>query len=91
VPKAKAVHPKPKPPKPPPDPRKGGRPRHNPETVRDRKLTISLSVEEAEVLAGVAAASGMAFSAWIRHLCFDVARVAPRPHPENALISGGNG
>ena len=95
--------PKPKPKNPPksrkakpaPDPRKGGRPRHNPETVRDTGATISLSREEAAALSGAAAAAGMPFSQWVRYVLFDVAKVAPRPHAERATLSGsaigGNG
>ncbi len=93
---APAPAPKPKPkhvgkgrnPKPTPDPRKGGRPRHNPETVRDTGATISLSREEAAVLAAAAASAGMPFSAWCRYILFDVAKVAARPHAERASLTG---
>jgi outer membrane biosynthesis protein TonB len=74
--------------KPMPDPRKGGRPRHNPETVRDTGATISLSREEAAALSAAAAAAGMPFSQWVRYVLFDVAKVAPRPHAERAVLSG---
>lgn len=75
-------------PKPPPDPRKGGRPRHNAGTTRDVKATISLSQEEADIMAAAAAKDGLAFSAWIRRIIFDVARVVPRPHAERAGLEG---
>lgn len=74
--------------KPTPDPRKGGRPRHNPETVRDTGATISLSREEAAVLSAAAAAAGMPFSQWCRYILFDVAKVAARPHAERATLTG---
>ena len=73
---------------PPPDRSKGGRPRHNPETVRSVKITLSVSPEEAAVLSAAAAASGMAFSTWFRHVCFDVAHAAVRPHLERATLGG---
>ena len=76
--------------KPLPDPRKGGRKRHNAETTRNVKTTISLSQEEVDVLAAAAAKSGMAFSAWVRHVIFDVARIAPRPHAERGLLEGSD-
>jgi hypothetical protein len=75
---------------PPPDPRKGGRKRHNPQTTRSVKVTISLSQEEADVMAAAAAKSGMAFSAWARHIIFDVARTVQRPHAERGLLEGSD-
>ena len=54
------------------------------------KTTISLSQEEVDVLAAAAAKSGMAFSAWVRHVIFDVARIVPRPHAERGLLEGSD-
>jgi hypothetical protein len=63
--------------------------------VRDTGATISLSREEAAVLAAAAAAAGMPFSQWCRYILFDVAKVAARPHAERAVLTGsaiaGNG
>lgn len=76
--------------KPMPDPRKGGRKRHNAGTTRSVKATISLSQEEADVMAAAAAKAGMAFSAWVRHAVFDVARIVNRPHAERGLLEGSD-
>lgn len=74
--------------KPLPDPRKGGRPRHNVGTTRDVKATISLSQDEADVMSAAAAREGLAFSAWVRRIIFDVARVVQRPHAERGGLEG---
>ena len=88
-PAAKKAKPKAREPKPLPDPRLGGRPRNVPTTVRDCKVTISLSQEEVDAMAALAARMGLSFSAWVRYVVFDVAQVVPRPHAERALVEGG--
>lgn len=84
----KVKQPRPTGQKPKPDPKKGGRPRHVATTVRDIKTSISLSREEASLLAALARDSGYGFSEWIRRVLFDVAKVAARPHPEKGIASG---
>jgi len=88
-PPPKKAKPKTRGPKPLPDPRLGGRPRHVPGTVRDCKVTISLSQEEVDAMAAAAARLGLSFSAWLRYVVFDVSQVVPRPHAERALVEGG--
>lgn len=86
---SKKAKPKTRGPKPLPDPRLGGRPRHVPGTVRDCKVTISLSQEEVDAMNAAVARTGLSFSAWLRYVVFDVAQAAPRPHAERAPVEGG--
>jgi hypothetical protein len=89
-PLAKKAKPKNREPKPLPDPRLGGRPRHVAGTVRDCKVTVSLSQEEVDAMAASATRMGLSFSAWVRYMIFDVAQAVPRPHAERAPAEGGS-
>ncbi len=75
-------------PKPKPDPRKGGRKRHNSHTVRDVKIVVSVSREEAAIWHALAQKDERPMAEWIRRMIFDVARVAERPHPEREVAMG---
>ena len=75
-------------PKPTPDPRKGGHPRAVASTVRDVKIVVSVSREEAAIWSALAQADGRSMAEWVRRTIFDVARVAERPHPERDVALG---
>ena len=75
-------------PKPRPDPKRGGHPRAVASTVRDVKIVISVSREEAAAWHTCAKKDERSMAEWIRRTIFDVAKVAPRPHPERDVAMG---
>jgi hypothetical protein len=59
--------------------------------VREVETVIVMTDQVTVVdMAAAAAKSGMAFSAWARHIIFDVARTVQRPHAERGLLEGSD-
>jgi len=64
------------------------RTRHVAHTVRDVKIVISVSREEASIWHDCAKRDGRSMSEWVRRTIFDVAKIAPRPHAERDVAMG---
>lgn len=64
------------------------RTRHVAHTVRDVKIVVSVSREEASIWHDCAKREGRSMSEWVRRTIFDVAKVAQRPHPERDVAMG---